>query len=78
MALFLGQQDDRSELQEKIAADLRRKMQQNSLDEGKVIDGVDDMRYMEGTRGTSSQGWAWLIIAFLAIVVVIMFVFQGN
>ncbi|OYX41067.1 hypothetical protein B7Y94_05625 [Candidatus Saccharibacteria bacterium 32-49-12] len=73
MGLFLNQQDRRSELQEKIAADLQEKARQNSLREGAAMDGVDDIKYLEGTKQTTSLAWAWIVVVFLAIGVVLLF-----
>lgn len=78
MALFLGQQDKRSELQEKIAADLRVKMQQSKLREDAMIDGVEDTKYLEDTKTIPATTWAWLILAIIMAGVVIVFLAQGN
>ena len=64
-------------MQEKIAADLREKMKQTSLREDAAMDGVDDMRYLEGTKKTTTLAWAWGVIAVMAIGIMIMFLIQG-
>ena len=60
MGLFVNQQDQRSELQERIAAELREKAKASSLQEKATMDGVDDIRYLEGTKQTTTLAWAWI------------------
>ncbi len=70
MALFLKQDDERSELQQKVAAELRRKAQQKSLDTD-YPDGVDDSQYIKGTKQTTSLAWAWILILATATIIVV-------
>ena len=53
---FVNQQDQRSELQERIAAELREKAKASSLQEKATMDGVDDIRYLEGTETDDDFG----------------------
>lgn len=78
MGLFLNQQDGRSKLQEKIAADLRQKTQQSSLREKAALDDELDFKYIEGTKTTTSLSLAWLFIAIMAAAIVIMFIIQTQ
>ncbi len=78
MGLFVNQQDQRSELQERIAAELREKTKASSLQEKATMDGVDDIRYLEGTKQTTTLAWAWILIAIMAGVVIVMFLMQGR
>lgn len=77
MGLFLNQQDQRSDLQERIAADLREKALRNSKDEGPDWDGSKDIKYLEGTKQTTGLGWAWILIVLIALGVVISFIVMG-
>ena len=74
MGLFVNQQDQRSELQERIAAELREKAKASSLQEKATMDGVDDIRYLEGTKQTTTLAWAWI----MAGAVIVMFLMQGR
>ena len=78
MGLFVNQQNQRSELQERIAAELREKAKASSLQEKATMDGVDDIRYLEGTKQTTTLAWAWILIAIMAGVVIVMFLMQGR
>ena len=78
MGLFVNQQDQRSELQERIAAELREKAKASSLQEKATMDGVDDIRYLEGTKQTTTLAWAWILIAIMAGGGIVMFLMQGR
>ena len=77
MGLFIGQHNSRSELQEKIAAELREKAKRSQLQENAAMDGVDDIKYLEGTKQTTSLAWAWVLIVLLAEGVITMILMQG-
>lgn len=78
MGLFVNQQDQRSELQERIAAELREKAKASSLQEKATMDGVDDIRYLEGMKQTTTLAWAWILITIMAGAVIVMFLMQGR
>ena len=75
MALYVKQDDNRTELQEKIAADLREKQIKNSLKEGDEtpnskgeIVQPEDSTYLEGTKETTGLAFIWLLV-FVAVLV---------
>jgi type VI protein secretion system component VasF len=70
MALFIRQDDERSELQQRIAAELQRKAKESSQLADRP-DGVDDSQYIKGTKTTTSLAWIWVIIAVIAVVIII-------
>ncbi len=70
MALYVKQSDTRSQLQEKLAAELQEKARAKAK-EAELPDGVDDSAYIEGTKKTTTLAWAWALIAVAAIGVVI-------
>lgn len=78
MGLFVNQNDQRSELQERIAAELREKAKASSLQEKASLDGVEDVKYLEGTKQTTTLVWAWILIVIMAAGVVGMFLMQGR
>lgn len=73
MGLFVNQQNKRSDLQERIAADLKEKASRAKMLEDGEVDGVDDSRYIEGTKKTTTLAWAWMLIVLMAVGVVILF-----
>ncbi|HRJ06270.1 MAG TPA: hypothetical protein PK096_03740 [Candidatus Saccharibacteria bacterium] len=75
MALFINQQNERTELQKRIAAELAEKAKKKQLDtDRKNPDGVTDSAYLEGTKKTTSLAWVWALIAIAALAVVIWLV----
>lgn len=75
MALFIRQDENRSELQKKLA----RELQESAIKRDKKIekelmdspDGVEDSRYVEGFKKTTSLGWAWLLIVILFLIIIV-------
>ena len=65
----MNQNDQRSELQERIAAELQEKAS---------LDGVEDVKYLEDTKQTTTLAPAWILIIIMAAVVVGMFLMQGR
>lgn len=78
MAMFIRQDEKRSELQQRLAAELREKAKSRSLQDGELPDGVEDSRYLEGTKKTTSLAWAWIAIVILAVAAVIFIVLYAN
>lgn len=70
MALFIKQDEERSELQQQIAAELQRKASEKAKMADRP-DGVTDSQYIKGTKVTTSLAWVWVVI-FVAVVVVII------
>ncbi|MDO4781321.1 MAG: hypothetical protein Q4A34_02970 [Candidatus Saccharibacteria bacterium] len=77
MGIIVNQQDGRSKLQEKIAAELREKAKKTNLPEREVVDGVEDVAYLNGTKQTTSLAGAWLFIVIATAVVIGMLLMQG-
>ena len=78
MALFVNQNDKRTELQERVAAELRAKAVQRSKMENKDMDGVSDQRYMEDKKVTTSLAWVWVLILVFIVAAVVYFIVKMN
>lgn len=85
MGRYIEQNESRSELQQRIAADLRAKAAAKAKDEGgpagsdhKSPDGVEDAAYLKGTKATTTLAPAWLLIFIAAIAVFVYFIYQVN
>lgn len=84
MGRYLQDRQGRSELQERIAADLRAKAAARAKEEygasGDTYidapDGVEDSAYIKGTKKTTTLAGAWLVIFFLSVGVFILFIVQ--
>lgn len=69
----MRQNENRSELQKRLDAELRAKAAAKAKSEDfDRPDGVDDSAYIKGTKQTTSLAWAWLLI-FIAVVVILGF-----
>lgn len=76
MGLFVQQNSNRTKLQERLAAELNEKAKQKAkIEDVDLPDGVDDSRYIEGTKTTTSLAWVWVLIAVAAIGAALWFVF---
>lgn len=73
MALFLKQEENRSPMQEKIAAELQEKARQRAKD-AELPDGVNDSHYIKGTKQTSSLAWVWVLIGIIVVGLIIWLV----
>lgn len=82
MGRHFNQNESRSELQQRIAAELRAKAAERAKREGSVSgtyfdspDGVEDAAYMQGTKPTTTLSWAWLFIFVFAVAVFGYFIY---
>lgn len=62
MGLFIRQDESRTELQKRLAAELQSRANKNSKQIADRPDGVDDSEYIKGTKATTSLAWAWVLI----------------
>ena len=65
MALFIRQSEDRSKLQERLAAELQAKAKARA--EAERPDGVTDSNYLKDTKTTTSLAWVWIVILVFAV-----------
>lgn len=69
MGLYIRQDDNRSELQRRISAELTEKARKKAeLENQPLPDGVDDSAYIKDTQRTSRFAWVWILL-FIGIVV---------
>lgn len=79
MALFMNQQNQRTELQKRIAAELAEKAKKKSLESDKERpDGVTDSAYLQNTKSTTSLAWVWVLIAIAFVGVLIWLVVASS
>jgi type VI protein secretion system component VasF len=76
MALFIKQDEQRSELQKRISAELQEKSKERSKLADRP-DGVDDSEYIKGTRVTTSLAWVWILIVAAVIGIAIWLMVLG-
>ena len=75
MALFIRQDEKKSELQNRLATELQNRAKLKTSVED-LPDGVDESRYLQGTEKTKSMFWFWAIFA-LIIGLIVLFLVNG-
>jgi hypothetical protein len=77
MALFVNQENTRTKLQQRIAADLNEKSKK-AAEGGDRPDGVDDSAYLKNTKKTTSLAGAWVVIIVAVVVIAVWLVVQST
>ena len=77
MGLYIKQSDTRSQLQEKLAAELQAKAREKAK-QADLPDGVDDSAYIEGSRQTTSLAWAWILIIIAIVGIALWLVISSK
>lgn len=79
MGIIVNQQDNRTELQKRIATELADKAKKKKARQDEMIDGVEDSAYIKDTQHTTSFAWVWIvIIAAIVIGAVVYMIVSGN
>lgn len=80
MGLYVRKDEQRSKLQERIAADLREKARASAGDTEKppVIDGVEDSGYMQNSKSSSSLLGVWLVLLVIGVAVIVMLIVRSS
>lgn len=85
MGRYIEQTEGQSELQQRIAAELKAKAAARAKQEGQqnegyhqAPDGIEDTAYIRGTKRTTTLAPVWAIIFFLAIGVFVYFIYKMN
>lgn len=77
MALHIRQDDKQTDLQKRIAADLQDKARNQPVDIENP-DGVEDSRYVEGTKQTTGLAFVWVVVAIAAVGIAIWLVVSST
>ncbi|MFC2552020.1 MAG: hypothetical protein ACFNUR_01905 [Candidatus Saccharibacteria bacterium] len=79
MGLYIKRDEERSKIQEKIAADLRAKSMQNSaLDPEPITDLADQSNYMDGTKISSGLLGVWIVLGIAGIATILYLVIRSS
>ena len=75
MGIIVNKTDEKdSELNRRIAAELRQRTQENSK-LGADPDLAEDSEYVEQFKKTSKFGWVWIVLIALALLSLIFIMF---
>ena len=72
MGILLRQSDERSQYQERIAADLRERAKRQAAG-SEPLDQSTRSNYIKDTNQTSTRAWVWLVGLGIAIVGFVVF-----
>lgn len=64
-------QNRNSELNQRISADLRQRVQTSQ----RTPDFVEDTNYIKNTEKTHHFGWVWIVLIILAIISLVCIIF---
>lgn len=78
MGLYMQKNEQRSELQQRVAAELREKAARSQQMHTKNPDGVEDSKYMERTKKTTTLAGAWVVIVVLVIAVGVLVIWRST
>lgn len=70
MALFIRQDEERSELQRRLATELQEKARKRA-EADNALDDIEKMSYLDGTKRTTSLAWVWVLIVIAAVAVLV-------
>ncbi|HEX6462325.1 MAG TPA: hypothetical protein VFZ58_03555 [Candidatus Saccharimonadales bacterium] len=69
MALFIRQNEERSKLQERLAAELQERVTKTQQID--TQDTLEEQAYLKDTKKTSAHAWLWAV-GFIAVVVAVL------
>lgn len=79
MGLYIKRDEERSKIQEKIAADLRAKsMQKSALGSEPITDLADQSNYMDGTKTSSGLLGVWIVLGVAGIATILYLVIRSS
>lgn len=77
MGLFIRQDEERTELQQRIASELQERAKARAESDNQ-FDDIEKSQYLQGTKRTTSLAWVWAIIVALTVGVLIYVIIQMN
>ena len=78
MGIIFNQQDNRSELQKRIAAELSEKAKKKNALTNDIPDGVADSAFIEGSKSTTSLAWVLVLIVAFFVVGAVAYIIVGS
>ena len=78
MALYMNRNDKRTDLQERVAAELRAKSAERAKVESQAPDGVSDSNFVKDYKTTTSLAWAWVTIFLVGAGIFIWLALEAS
>lgn len=76
--MFIQRNEKRSELQQRIAAELHEKARARQEADPERPDGVDDSSYLQSTKKTTSLAGIWVAIVVVALAILVFFIVRTT
>lgn len=73
MGLFVKQNENRSQLQQRIAAELREKAKQQAAS-AEPVDQSTDSNYVKDMNQTSERAWLWVVVVGVLVAAAAVFI----
>lgn len=79
MGIIVNRDENRTELQKRIAAELTEKAKKKNRQAVDMPDGVEDSAYVKGTKQTTSLAWLWILVVVFGVAALVWYVIaSGN
>lgn len=79
MAIIVNRNENRSELQKRIAKELTDKAKKKNAEPADMPDGVEDSAYVKDTKQTGGLAWLWTILAVAGVIALVYyFIVSSN
>lgn len=76
MGLFIKQNENRSQLQQRIAAELREKSKQQASS-SEPVDQTTDSSYVKDMEQASGRSWVWVVLGGILVAGLAVFVINN-
>ena len=76
MGLFVRQNEERSELQQRLAAELQEKAKKRAENAADRPEGIEDSSYLKDTKKTTSLAGVWIAFVVVALILLVIFIIQ--
>lgn len=73
MGLFVRQNENRSELQQRIAAELREKARQKAALDAEPLDETKNSKYLQNTEESVRSSMIWVVLFIVVVAALVLF-----
>lgn len=77
MGIIVNREENRTDLQKRIAAELTEKAKKKPDFTQDRPDGIEDSAYIEGTKKTTSLAWLWAVVIVAFVAALLWIIIKG-
>lgn len=78
MGIIVKRDENRTELQKRIAAELTEKAKKKNRETVDLPDGVEDSEYIKDTKHTTSLAWFWILVVVVGVAALVWYVVSSG